>query len=123
MDGIKTKLTELSNAFKVAQDEGSEPPDLGHFVFRGSPGTGKTTVARVMAKILYDLGILGRDHVEETSGRPQLQLVLLTKSFVPKVKLWHGSCFCSVMICKPTIGEEKHRFIQQKCLKSRQIQT
>ena len=68
MEGIKQKLIELHNAFKVANDEGSEPPDLGHFVFRGSPGTGKTTVARVMAKILHDLGILGRDHVEETSG-------------------------------------------------------
>ena len=68
MEGIKRRLTELSNAFKVAEAEGSPKPDLGHFVFRGAPGTGKTTVARVMANILFKLGILARDHVEETSG-------------------------------------------------------
>ncbi|CAE8593269.1 unnamed protein product [Polarella glacialis] len=68
MDGIKTKLQQLSNAFTVAQQEGAETPELGHFVFTGSPGTGKTSVARVMAKILFDLRLIGRNHVIETSG-------------------------------------------------------
>ena len=35
---------------------------------QGAPGTGKTVVARVMSKILHDLGILARNHTEETSG-------------------------------------------------------
>jgi len=68
MEGIRHKLQQLSNAFSVAQREGSEIPELGHFVFTGSPGTGKTTVARVMAKILFDLRLLGKNHVQETSG-------------------------------------------------------
>ena len=68
MDEIRNQLIELRNAFKVAETDGTEPPEVGHFVFTGAPGTGKTTVARVMAKILSKLKILARDHVEETTG-------------------------------------------------------
>ncbi|KAE8963656.1 hypothetical protein PR001_g29301 [Phytophthora rubi] len=52
----------------VAEREGSERPEIGHFVFRGSPGTGKTTVARVMAQILHAMNALGTTKLVETSG-------------------------------------------------------
>ncbi|KDO26203.1 hypothetical protein SPRG_08565 [Saprolegnia parasitica CBS 223.65] len=68
MDDIKSRLRSLRNAMQVADAEGSPRPELGHFVFRGSPGTGKTTVARAVATILYQLDLLAVDHVEETSG-------------------------------------------------------
>ena len=41
---------------------------LESYVFLGSPGTGKTTIARAMAQILHEVGVLGSNHVKVVSG-------------------------------------------------------
>jgi len=70
LNSVKTDVTQLVNYLrfqKLRKDKGLSVPEQSlHMVFTGNPGTGKTTIARLIAQIYKSMGLLSKGQFIET---------------------------------------------------------
>jgi len=73
MDGVKQKLLEFEDMvnFSIqAREVGVRIPDLNfHMLFTGNPGTGKTTIARIITEKLFDIGVVLENKLVEVERK------------------------------------------------------
>ena len=67
MANVRQTVTDIATLINVQMSRGgkSGAPLSPHYIFTGNPGTGKTTVARIMAEVLHTLGVVKRGQLVE----------------------------------------------------------
>ena len=68
LDKVKDQISRMKNRMKFYGNSREERISGNHMCFLGPPGTGKTTVARIVTKILYDFGYIKENKCVEIDG-------------------------------------------------------
>ena len=70
LTGVKKQVSQMKNRMKFYSSTGGRAEKISgnHMCFLGSPGTGKTTIARIITRILYDFGYIKENKCVELDG-------------------------------------------------------
>lgn len=68
LENVKQQIQQMKNRMDFYNGAKSERISGNHMVFLGPPGTGKTTIARIITKILYDFGYIQENRCVEIDG-------------------------------------------------------
>lgn len=126
LDEVKTQVRRIAALAKMRQDMNengrtAEPITL-NMVFTGNPGTAKTSAARIMAKILYENGILSKPSMIEVGradivGRYEGQTASNVQSIFQKAKggvLFIDEAYSLLEEWKNSYGDEAINTIVQE---------
>ena len=106
LTGVKQTIRGIVNGIKGGRRRGQTDGIVpGHYSFEGNPGTGKTTVARLIGDIFRELGVLKSGHVIEVT-RSQLVAEYVGQT-APRVKAQTDRAMNGVLFI-----DEAHNLIQ-----------